>query len=591
MQIINSDQGCRFAGRERVETCDQCPGMNVGVDRRNCAEDGMRTERFWKTVKYEYIYIRPEGKGREIRLIINNLMSSHKLPIGIQSFEKLRTEGFRYIDKTHLVYKLAESGCYYFLSRPRRFGKSLFLSTLEAYFLGRKDLFSGLAIENLEKDWIEYPVLRLDLNTQKYENSDALDYVLNDFLQKEEAKYGLTSQNKYYGPRVSAVIQKAYEHSGKRVVILVDEYDKPVLQAIGNDALQDEYRSTLKSFYGALKSSDRYIQFAFLTGVTKFGKVSVFSDLNHLNDISMDPRYYDICGLTEKEIRSNLSEEVEALAGNLGVQPEEAYAKLKENYDGYHFSEDDKPGMYNPFSILNALDKKKIGSYWFETGTPTYLVELLKKHNYNLSDLEKEEPTADELNSVDSASTNPIPVIYQSGYLTIKGYDQRFGLYKLGYPNKEVEEGFVKFLIPYYTNVDKTRSGFEVSLFVREIESKNIDGFMHRLQAFLSNCPYELQPDQERHFQSVMYILTTLCGFYVEVEEHTSKGRMDMTIRTDRYIYIFEFKFNASAEVALKQIEDMGYADKFKEDGREVICIGASYSSEERNISSWSISE
>lgn len=376
-----------------------------------------------------------------------------KLPIGIQDFAKLRTEGYKYIDKSENIYHLAKSGCYYFLSRPRRFGKSLFLSTLEAYFLGRKDLFSGLEIDSMEKDWIEYPVLHLDLNTQKYENLDALDYILNDFLQKEEVKYGLTSQNKYYGPRFSAVIQKAYEHSGKRVVILVDEYDKPVLQAIGNDALQDEYRSTLKSFYSALKSCDRYIQFAFLTGVTKFGKVSVFSDLNHLNDISMDPRYYDICGLTEKELRSNLSGEVEDLARNIGIQPEDAYAMLKENYDGYHFSEDDTPGIYNPFSILNALDKKKLGSYWFETGTPTYLVELLKKHNYNLSDLEKEEPTADELNSIDSDSTNPIPVIYQSGYLTIKGYDKEFSLYKLGYPNKEVEEGFVKFLIPYYTNV------------------------------------------------------------------------------------------------------------------------------------------
>lgn len=397
-----------------------------------------------------------------------------KLPIGIQDFAKLRTEGYKYIDKSENIYRLAKSGCYYFLSRPRRFGKSLFLSTLEAYFLGRKDLFSGLEIDSMEKDWIEYPVLHLDLNTQKYENLDALDYILNDFLQKEEVKYGLSSQNKYYGPRFSAVIQKAYEHSGKRVVILVDEYDKPVLQAIGNDALQDEYRSTLKSFYSALKSCDRYIQFAFLTGVTKFGKVSVFSDLNHLNDISMDPRYYDICGLTEKELRSNLSGEVEDLARNIGIQPEDAYAMLKENYDGYHFSEDDTPGIYNPFSILNALDKKKLGSYWFETGTPTYLVELLKKHNYNLSDLEKEEPTADELNSIDSDSTNPIPVIYLSGYLTIKGYDKEFSLYKLGYPNKEVEEGFVKFLIPYYTNVEKTKSGFEISQFVLCLRNKDI---------------------------------------------------------------------------------------------------------------------
>ena len=514
-------------------------------------------------------------------------MRPQKLPIGIQSFEKLRTEGFRYIDKSHLVYKLAQSGCYYFLSRPRRFGKSLFLSTLEAYFLGKKELFDGLAVAELEKDWIEYPVLHLDLNTQKYGSAEALEYVLDKFLQAQESKYGLSSSGSYFGPRFAAVIQKAYEITGRRVVILVDEYDKPVLQVIGNDSLQEEYRSTLKGFYGALKSCDQYIQFAFLTGVTNFGKVSVFSDLNHLNDISMDQRYYDICGLTEKEIRANLSEEVESMAMELGLQPEEVYAKLKEHYDGYHFCEDNVPGIYNPFSILNALDKKKIESYWFATGTPTYLVELLKKHNYNLSCLEKEVLSSDELNSIDSASSDPIPVIYQSGYLTIKDYDKEFGLYRLGYPNKEVEEGFVKFLIPYYTNIEQTRSGFEISQFVRCLRNKDIEGFMQRLQAFLSACPYELQPDQERHFQSVMYILTTLCGFYTEVEEHTSRGRMDMTIKTDRYIYIFEFKFNSTAEAALKQISDMGYADKFKNDKREIICIGVNYSSGDRNIDRW----
>ena len=514
-------------------------------------------------------------------------MRPQKLPIGIQSFEKLRTEGFRYIDKSHLVYKLAQSGCYYFLSRPRRFGKSLFLSTLEAYFLGKKELFDGLAVAELEKDWIEYPVLHLDLNTQKYGSAEALEYVLDKFLQAQESKYGLSSSGSYFGPRFAAVIQKAYEITGRRVVILVDEYDKPVLQVIGNDSLQEEYRSTLKGFYGALKSCDQYIQFAFLTGVTNFGKVSVFSHLNHLNDISMDQRYYDICGLTEKEIRANLSEEVESMAMELGLHPEEVYAKLKEHYDGYHFCEDNVPGIYNPFSILNALDKKKIESYWFATGTPTYLVELLKKHNYNLSCLEKEVLSSDELNSIDSASSDPIPVIYQSGYLTIKDYDKEFGLYRLGYPNKEVEEGFVKFLIPYYTNIEQTRSGFEISQFVRCLRNKDIEGFMQRLQAFLSACPYELQPDQERHFQSVMYILTTLCGFYTEVEEHTSRGRMDMTIKTDRYIYIFEFKFNSTAEAALKQISDMGYADKFKNDKREIICIGVNYSSGDRNIDRW----
>ena len=516
-------------------------------------------------------------------------MIQSKLPIGIQSFRDLRQKGFKYVDKTDLLYDIVNRGKYYFLSRPRRFGKSLFLSTLEAYFLGQRELFRGLAIENLEKDWIQYPVMHLDLNAQNYDSVDALNYVLAEFLRREEAKYGLSSDSTYYGPRFSALIQKAYETTGRQVVILVDEYDKPILQAIGNDELQDGFRAVLKSFYAALKSCDEYIQFAFVTGVTKFGKVSVFSDLNHLNDISMDARYHAICGITEQELKENFQDDIANLASATGKTVEETLQALKVNYDGYHFCEDALPGIYNPFSLLNAFFKLKLGSYWFETGTPTYLVELLKKHRYNLSKLEKEVLTEDELNSVDSASTNPIPVIYQSGYLTIKDYNSRFNLYKLGYPNKEVEEGFVKFLIPFYTNVDKPQSGFEISLFIDELEDKDIEGFMEHLQAFLSACPYELQPDQERHFQSVMYILTTLCGFYTEVEEHTSKGRMDMTIKTDKYIYIFEFKFNSTAETALKQIADMGYVDKFRKDGREVICIGVNYSSAERNIDRWII--
>ena len=516
-------------------------------------------------------------------------MKRTKLPIGIQNFRDLREKGYKYVDKTHILYDLVNCGKYFFLSRPRRFGKSLFLSTLEAYFLGQKELFQSLYIDKFEKNWIQYPVFHLDLNVQKYDRPEALDEILNDFLTKLEYKYGASESEKSPGLRFQGIIQRAYEQTGRQVVILVDEYDKPVLQAIGNDQLQDEFRATLKSFYAALKSCDAYIQFVFITGVTKFGKVSVFSDLNHLNDISMDAPFHDICGITEQELKDNFREEISNLAASSGKSEEDTLKALKDNYDGYHFCENPLPGIYNPFSLLNAFFKLKLGSYWFETGTPTYLVELLKKHKYNLSNLEKEVLTEDELNSIDSTSTNPIPVIYQSGYLTIKEYDSRFNLYKLGYPNKEVEEGFVKFLIPFYTNVEKPQSGFEISLFVDELENKDVEGFMNHLQTFLSACPYELQPDQERHFQSVMYILTTLCGFYTDVEEHTSKGRMDMTIRTDKYIYIFEFKFNSTAETALKQISYMGYADKFKADGREVICLGVNYSSSERNIDQWLI--
>lgn len=510
-----------------------------------------------------------------------------KLPIGIQSFEKLRSEGYCYIDKTSHIYNMVSEGCYYFLSRPRRFGKSLFLNTLESYFLGKKELFEGLAIAELEHDWTEYPVLHLDLNTEKYSSPESLDRILNDYLCRWEDLYGSNASEKSLGLRFMGIIRRAYEKTGRQVVILVDEYDKPLLQAIGNTELQDAYRATLKGFYGALKSMDGYIRFAFLTGVTKFGKVSVFSDLNNLEDISMRSQYFDVCGISEKELRANFEEEVKELAAKMEKSVDETYAALRENYDGYHFCKEAMPGVYNPFSLLNALKNSIIDQYWFETGTPTYLVELLKQHQYNLSGIEKEEVVSDVLNSVDIASTNPLPVIYQSGYLTIKGYDEEFELYKLGFPNKEVRQGFVRFLIPSYTNVDAVGSGFEISRFVRSLREGDIEGFMERLQSFLSACPYELEPQQERHFQSVMFILTALCGYHVEIESHTNKGRMDMTVKTKDYIYIFEFKFNKSAEEALAQINEKGYAEPFKSDGRQIVKVGVNFSTACRNIDRW----
>ena len=510
-----------------------------------------------------------------------------KLPIGIQSFEDLRNKDFKYVDKTAIVLKLITEGKYYFLSRPRRFGKSLLLSTLESYFLGKRELFKGLAIEKSEHDWTEYPVLHLDLNTEKYDRPQALEEILIDHLCRWEEKFGINASEKSLGLRFMDVIRHAYEKTGRQVVILVDEYDKPLLQAIGNVELQDAYRATLKGFYGALKSMDGCIRFAFITGVTKFGKVSVFSDLNNLRDLSMLPQYFDICGITEDELRKNFEVEVSELASAQNMTVDETYAALRDNYDGYHFCEEEKPGLYNPFSLLNAFANNKIDYYWFETGTPTYLVELLKLHQYDLPDLEHEEPDADTLNCVDIASTNPIPVIYQSGYLTIKGFDKEFELFRLGFPNREVKQGFLKFIMPFYANTVQGKSAYEVSRFVRSLYNGDIEGFMERLQSFLSACPYELEPEQERHFQSVMFILTSLCGYYVDIESHTNKGRMDMTIKTKDYIYIFEFKFNKSAEEALRQIDEKGYADPFKTDERNIIKIGVNFSTECRNIDKW----
>ena len=513
-------------------------------------------------------------------------MSNKIYPIGIQNFESLREDGYFYIDKTALIYQMVKTGRYYFLSRPRRFGKSLLISTLEAYFQGKKELFTGLAIEKLEKDWIEYPILHLDLNIEKYDNPESLNKILNDNLVYWESKYGTRPSETSFSLRFAGIIQRACEQTGKRVVILVDEYDKPMLQAIGNEELQKQFRDTLKPFYGALKTKDGYIKFAFLTGVTKFGKVSVFSDLNNLDDVSMWNEYVEICGISEREIHENLEEELHEFAAARGLTYDKLCEELKENYDGYHFTHN-SIGMYNPFSLLNAFKRKEFGSYWFETGTPTYLVKLLKKHHYDLERMAHEETDAQVLNSIDSESTNPIPVIYQSGYLTIKGYDEEFGMYRLGFPNSEVEEGFIRFLLPFYANVNKVESPFEIQKFVREVRAGDYNSFFHRLQSFFADTTYEVIREQELHYENVLFIVFKLVGFYVNVEYHTSDGRVDLVLKTDKFIYIMEFKLNGTAEEALQQINDKRYALPFEMDGRKIFKIGVNFSAETRNIEKW----
>lgn len=511
-------------------------------------------------------------------------------PIGIQNFESLRKDGYFYVDKTRLIYQLVKTGRYYFLSRPRRFGKSLLISTLEAYYQGKKELFEGLAIEQLEKDWIKHPILHLDLNNEKYDTPESLDGILNDNLEKWESLYGARPSEVSFSLRFAGIIQRAYEQTGQRVVILVDEYDKPMLQAIGNEGLQKYFRNTLKPFYGALKSKDGCIKLGFLTGVTKFGKVSVFSDLNNLIDISMDEQYVELCGITEKEIHDNMEEDVQILASKQKMTYEEVCSELKECYDGYHFVED-SIGIYNPFSLLNTFYKMKFGSYWFETGTPTYLVELLKKSNYDLQRITHEETDAEVLNSIDSTSRNPIPVIYQSGYLTIKGFDKRFGIYKLGFPNREVEEGFVKYLLPFYTSIDAIESPFQIRKFIDEVELGDYNAFFHRLQSFFADTPYELIRDLELHYQNVLFIVFKLIGFYVKAEYHTSQGRIDLVLQTDHFIYVMEFKLEGTAEEALQQINDKHYAQAFATDARKLFKIGVNFSKETRNIEKWIVEE
>ena len=509
-------------------------------------------------------------------------------PIGIQNFEKRRKGGCLYVDKTALMYRMVKEGSYYFLSRPRRFGKSRLISTLGAYFLGKKEWFEGLAVAEIEKDWVEYPVLHLDLNTEKYDSPEVLINKLSGAIDSWEKEYGRNESEKSLPTRFEGIIRRAKEKTGRNVVILVDEYDKPMLQAIGNDELQKEYRDTLKSFYGALQSHDARINFALLTGVTKFGKVSVFSDLNNLNDISMDHRYYDICGISEVELHRYFDSEINGLAQANNQTPEQAYEQLRIDYDGYHFTYD-TPGMYNPFSILNTLSKQRYGSYWFETGTPTFLVELLQKADYNLEEMAGIETDADMLGSIFN-DDNPIPVIYQSGYLTIKDYDSRFGIYKLGFPNREVEDGFMKFLLRYYTAKKITNSAFEISKFVSDIESGNAEGFMQRLQSFFAGAKFDqIARDTENWFQNVVFIVTTLCGLYIEAEHQTSNGRIDLVLKTDKYIYVMELKYDGSAEEALQQIDDKCYALPWQSDGRTVIKVGANFSSQLRRLEGWII--
>lgn len=509
-----------------------------------------------------------------------------KYPIGIQNFEKIRREGYVYVDKTALVYKLVNNGSYYFLSRPRRFGKSLLISTLEAYLSGKKELFKGLAIESLEKDWKEYLIFHLDLNVGEYQSKESLYEKLDAFLTPLEEEYGTLPSLHEAGQRFEYVIRQAYKKTGKRIVILVDEYDKPLLATIAHPELQDSFRTTLKAFYGVLKSMDGYIKFALLTGVTKFGKVSVFSDLNNLIDLSMNRRYQSICGITKEEILEYFDESVHELADGYGMSYEKALARLKEDYDGYHFV-NNGVGVYNPFSLLNTFANCEFGRYWFETGTPSYLVEVMKQDNYPLPDLTQEQVTGDILNSIDSMSKNPIPLIYQSGYLTIKAYDPEFGFYTLGFPNKEVEEGFADYLLPFYTNVKQGDSAFFIGNFIRELRQGHVDDFMRRMETMLADTDYKVVGDSELYFQNAFYLISRMLGFYTEVERETSNGRMDMTVKTKDYVYIFEFKLNGSADDALRQIDEKGYAKPFALDSRKLIKVGVNFSLEKRCIEEW----
>ena len=516
---------------------------------------------------------------------MDNLL--RKLPIGIQTFEKLRRGDYLYVDKTDFVWKIASTSTPYFLSRPRRFGKSLLLSTFEAYFEGKRELFEGLAIAGMEKEWKRYPVLHLDLNAEKYDSTRALTEILSRQLTQWELKYGKGVDEETLAGRFSGVIRRASEQAGCGVVVLVDEYDKPLLQALGDNALLDDYRKTLKAFYGVLKSSDRYLRFVFLTGVTKFAQVSVFSDLNHLQDISLWPDYAALCGITLDELLRNFRPELEILAASNDLSYDETVGRMKRLYDGYHFFQNSL-GVFNPFSVLNALKAKVFDNFWFQTGTPTFLVELLKRSDYDLRTLiDGVEAPASSFMEYRVDANNPIPLIYQSGYLTIKDYDREFGNYLLEFPNDEVRYGFINFLIPYYTSMANDDQGFYIGKFVQELRSGDYDSFLTRLQAFFADFPYELSDKTERHYQVVFYLVFKLMGQFTDAEVRSARGRADAVVKTPKYIYVFEFKLNGTAEQALRQIDDKGYLIPYQSDGRELVKIGVEFSAEQRNIGGW----
>jgi len=527
-----------------------------------------------------------------------------KLPLGIQSFKDLREKNFLYVDKTAYLSRLVNNSKVYFLSRPRRFGKSLFLSTLAAYFLGQKELFKDLYLEQAEEEqaaqenrtpWLEYPVLYFDFNTGQYDTVGSLISRIELFLFPLEKKYDMPSVQGDLAQRFEEVIKQIYQKTGKQVVILVDEYDKPLLHTMGvNEELNEHYRNTLKAFYSVIKSCDQYIRFAFLTGVTKFSKISIFSDLNNLKDISLHESYAGMCGISQKELETNFQPEIQALAQKQGLDYAEALTTLKQWYDGYLFHPAGE-GMYNPYSLLNVLDDKEIKSYWFGTGTPTFLVNFLKEAHYYIPDLDGNVELDEEgLQTYRAVAQDALPILFQAGYLTIKEYISDLRLYRLGFPNNEVRYGFLHNLLPAYSDVPFGQTGVWIGRFIQDIRKGNVDEFMERLKSIISSIAYDTFTEQnlklrEQNYQTAVYLVFSLMGQFAQTEVHCATGRSDCIVKTADTVYIFEFKLsgNGSAEDALNQIKEHRYAEQYKADSKKIVLIGSSFDEQARTIKEW----
>ena len=527
------------------------------------------------------------------------------LPIGGQDFSDLRRNGFIYVDKTHFVADLVSASKYYFLSRPRRFGKSLFLSTLKAYFEGKKESFEGLYLEKWEEAqaaqegreaWQQYPVLYLDLNAKNYESRENLENVLDRHLSIWENKYGVKEKRVDLEDRFQSLLRYIYETTHQQVIVLVDEYDKPLLLTLeeGLEDLNNEYRRILKGFFAVLKSGDSYLRFVFLTGVSRFSKISLFSDLNHLNDISLNRDYSSVCGITEEELKSNFQPEIEALSESEQLTYEETLEKLKQTYDGYLFI-DGGVHVYNPFSLLNVFSDRMFFDYWFQSGTPTFLVQYLKKAHFYLPDLENNvEIDLSSLNNFKVDVGSPIPILYQAGYLTLKSYNRRSGLYSLGYPNNEVKYGLIRNLLPSYSNLDETKVQRFVWQFYEKVCSGDVASFMQVISDLLANIPYSSASKddvrwREQNYQIAVALIFQFMGMYTQTEVYSAKGRADCVVHTEHIIYVFEFKLwsAGTAEEALTQIQAQEYYKPLRLQGKELVLIGTSFDEEKRNIKEW----
>ncbi len=534
-----------------------------------------------------------------------NEQSIRALSTGEQRFEILRGRELVYVDKTQYIPPLLRSAGFYFLSRPRRFGKSLFLSTLKAYFEGKKESFKGLYLEKWEEEqavldereaWQEYPVLHLDLSAEAFKALFDLENILNTQLAEWERMYGRNDVEQTYSSRFKGVIQRAYETTQKQVIVLVDEYDKPLLLTLeeGMEELNNEYRKILKGFFAVLKSSDPYLRFVFVTGVSRFSKISLFSDMNHLNDISLDRTFSSICGITEKELHENFRPEIGALAEAHHLSYEETLAHLKQRYDGYLFIENGEH-VYNPFSLLNVFSKKDFRDYWFQSGTPTFLVNYLKKAHYYLPDLENNvEIDMSSLSDYRADAASPIPILFQAGYLTIKSYNPQSDLYCLGYPNNEVKFGLIRNLLPSYSDLDMTKVQRFVWQFYEKVSKGDVSAFMEDISSLLENIPYSSDSKEdvkwrEQNYQIAVALIFQFMGMYVQTEVHSAKGRADCIVYAKDIIYVFEFKLwsTGTAEDALTQIQEREYYKPLLLQGKKLFLIGTSFDEEKRNIKEW----